>query len=96
MAMTCEPEIERFQYWEGQRLRSRDFRDQIAVEAQLRWWHNRALHGVFGVRYGFHISEVVEGGSLGPQRQPQCRRVHMDAVCRVSSSSRSARRAHQV
>ncbi|HZM85190.1 MAG TPA: hypothetical protein VFF31_01425 [Blastocatellia bacterium] len=64
MAMTCEPEIERFQYWEGQRLRSRDFRDQIAVEAQLRWWHNRALHGAFGVRYGFQVADVVEGGIL--------------------------------
>lgn len=62
MAMICEPEIERFQYWEGQRLRSRDFRDQIGVEAQLRWWHNRALHNTFGVRYGFQITEVTVGG----------------------------------
>jgi len=64
MAMTCEPEIERFQYWEGQRLRSRDFRDQVGVEAQLRWWHNRALHNTFGVRYGLHVEEVLVQGTL--------------------------------
>jgi hypothetical protein len=43
-------EIERLRYWQGQKLRSRDFRDQMEMAAQLRWWHNRALHQAFGVR----------------------------------------------
>ncbi|MFY9608526.1 MAG: hypothetical protein WAU45_07915 [Blastocatellia bacterium] len=64
MVMIRGPEIERIEYWEGQRLRSRDFRDQIRTEAHYRWWHNRALHNTFGVRYGFALSEVAEGGVL--------------------------------
>jgi hypothetical protein len=35
---------ERQRYWQGQLLRSRDLNDQLTAEAQLRWWHNRALH----------------------------------------------------
>ena len=64
MTMTSGPEIERIEYWEGQRLRSRDFRDQAGIEAQYRWWHNRALHNTFGVRYGFELTEVTKAGVL--------------------------------
>lgn len=64
MSMNCRPEIERLRYWQGQRLRSRDFRDQIGIEAQLRWWHNRALHNAFGVRYGYDVEQVVSNGRL--------------------------------
>ena len=46
-------DLERLRYWQGQMLRSRDFRDQLAVDAQLRWWHNRAMHHAFGIAYGF-------------------------------------------
>lgn len=57
-------EIERLRYWQGQELRSRDFRDQMMIEAHLRWWHNRALHNAFGVRYGLTVSPLTAEGSL--------------------------------
>ncbi len=44
--------LERLRYWEGQTLRSRDFNDQLAREASLRWWHNRAIHDTWGVVSG--------------------------------------------
>jgi hypothetical protein len=59
MSRPDQIEIERLRYWHGQELRSRDFRDQITIEAQLRWWHNRALHNAFGVRYGLTVSSVI-------------------------------------
>lgn len=45
--------LERVRYWEGQLLRSADFREIAAVEAQCRWWHARAVHNAVGVRKGF-------------------------------------------
>ena len=45
-------ELERLRYRQGQRLQSRDFRDQAAIDAQLRWWHNRALHNAYGIARG--------------------------------------------
>lgn len=45
-------ELERFSYWQGQLLRSRDFRDQQANDAQLRAWHNRAVHNAYGIAKG--------------------------------------------
>ena len=50
--------LERVRYWQGQMLRSRDFRDLEAVEAQRRWWHNRALHHAYGISEGLHSSLV--------------------------------------
>ena len=47
----------------GQKL-GRDFRDQLAREAQLRWWHNRALHKSFGVSHGFAVSAVIDAGEF--------------------------------
>jgi hypothetical protein len=52
MAMLEKRKLERVQYWQGQMLRARDFRDLQAVEAQRRWWHNRALHNAYGVAEG--------------------------------------------
>lgn len=49
-------DLERVQYWQGQMLRSRDFRDNEAVEAQRRWWHNRAEHAAFGISRGLEAS----------------------------------------
>lgn len=49
-------ELERFRFHQGQMLRSEDFRDQQTVEAQLRAWHNRALHSTYGV-----ARNVLEG-----------------------------------
>ena len=51
-------DLERLQYWQGQMLRSRDFRDNEAVEAQRRWWHNRAEHAAFGISRGLETSKV--------------------------------------
>jgi hypothetical protein len=49
-------EMQRLKFWQGQKLLSRDFRDQTSYEAQLRWWHNRALHNAYGVSYGFAVT----------------------------------------
>jgi hypothetical protein len=59
MSRPDQVEINRWRYWQGQELRSRDFRDQMMSEAQLRWWHNRALHNAFGVRYGLAVTPVI-------------------------------------
>src|ERR1035438_517824 len=56
MAMVERRELERLRYWQGQMLRSRDFRDDGAIEAQRRWWHNRALHAAFGINYGLQVA----------------------------------------
>lgn len=64
MSIPKRVEIERLRYWQGQRLLARDFRDQATIEAQLRWWHNRALHNAFGVRYGLAILPLTAQGSL--------------------------------
>src|SRR5262249_23851380 len=58
-AMASTPEqrdLERLRYWQGQMLRSRDFRDQAAQQAELRWWHNRALHNAYGVVAGLGVT----------------------------------------
>lgn len=61
--MIADPhELQRLRYTPGQDLLSRDFRDQAAFDEQLRWWHNRALHGAFGVRYGLTV-RLVSGAS---------------------------------
>jgi len=57
-------ELERLRYWQGQELRHRDFNDQLAAAAQLRWWHNRALHNTFGISYGLETTPI-------PARPPQ-------------------------
>ncbi|HEU4510643.1 MAG TPA: hypothetical protein VFR78_20605 [Pyrinomonadaceae bacterium] len=49
-------ELQRLRYWQGQKLLSRDFRDQVSYESELRWWHNRALHNAYGVSYGFQVT----------------------------------------
>lgn len=55
--MIADPrEIQRLRFRDGQDLLSRDFRDQARFEEQLRWWHNRAAHGAFGVRYGLRVT----------------------------------------
>jgi hypothetical protein len=53
----------RLAYWQGQELRSRDLRDQSRSLEQLRWWHNRASHHVFGVSQRLSIS--VDSDSPG-------------------------------
>jgi hypothetical protein len=53
--------LERVQYWQGQMLRSRDFRDIETGNAQRRWWHNRALHNAYGIADGLTSSLVLSG-----------------------------------
>jgi hypothetical protein len=62
----AEPErrkLERVQYWQGQMLRSRDFRDIEAIEAQRRWWHNRAVHNAYGIAEGLAAEFVPSTAS---------------------------------
>jgi len=56
-------DLERFTYWQGQMLRSRDFRDDAAFEAQRRWWHNRALHAPYGISYGLEVTAASVSGA---------------------------------
>jgi hypothetical protein len=56
-------ELQRLRYWQGQILRSQDFRDQVAIEAQLRWWHNRALHNAFGIAGGLAVELLEKSGN---------------------------------
>jgi hypothetical protein len=46
----------RVSYWEGQTLRSGDFLDIERVEAERRWWHNRAVHNTYGVYAGLVVT----------------------------------------
>jgi hypothetical protein len=48
MAMQFQ-QIGRLAWWQGQELRARDLREQANSIEQLRWWHNRGLHGSYGV-----------------------------------------------
>jgi hypothetical protein len=64
MATPIQTEIERLRYWQGQKLGSRDFRDQALIEAQLRWWHNRALHNAFGVSRGLQVTRVPDADAF--------------------------------
>jgi hypothetical protein len=55
--MIADPhELQRLRYVPDQDLLSRDFRDHASYEEQLRWSHNRAMHGAFGVRYGLQVT----------------------------------------
>jgi hypothetical protein len=56
--------LERFRFWDGQALRSRDLRGQLEVEAQLRAWHNRAVHDPYGVRLGLAVTPQPAAGPL--------------------------------
>lgn len=53
-------ELQRLRYRQGQMLRSQDFRDQQEIEAQLRAWHNRALHSAYGPANGIPEGLAVE------------------------------------
>src|SRR6516225_2672470 len=67
--------LQRLRYWQGQMLRSRDFRDQLAIEGQLRCWHNRAMHNAFGVASGFKVL----GASLFTSLFSEGDFIHLDA-----------------
>lgn len=56
--------LERVRYWQGQMLRSADFRAQSADTAQHRWWHNRALHNAYGVYQGLAASAAQDAAGV--------------------------------
>lgn len=56
--------FERLRYWQGQRLRSRDFRDEQRYRALLRAWHNRGLHETGGIAAGLEISTDSTTGDV--------------------------------
>ena len=57
MPSRARPDLERFEYWQGQSLASRDFTSQLAVDAELRAWHARSLHRAAGIAWGFAVSD---------------------------------------
>jgi hypothetical protein len=64
--------LERLRYRQGQTLRSLDFNDQAAVDAQLRWWHNRALHKAYGIVAGFETAVAGAFVTVGPGLAYDC------------------------
>jgi hypothetical protein len=58
-------ELQRLRYRQGQMIRGRDFRDQQEIEAQLRSWHNRAIHNTYGVAKGVPDGLAVEAAPDG-------------------------------
>ena len=56
--------LQRLAYWEGQALAARDLNDEASGRAQLRWWHNRALHDTFGVSFGLAVAPLLAAGRL--------------------------------
>jgi hypothetical protein len=57
-------ELQRLRYTSGQMLRSGDFRDQLANDAQLRWWHNRALHNSYGIACGMQVELTRDNAAV--------------------------------
>src|SRR5687768_5816526 len=58
------PDIQRMRHVPRQMLRSRDFRDQETTDAELRWWHQRAVHDAFGVADGLVVTRSADGASV--------------------------------
>jgi hypothetical protein len=58
MTVAVKKNLERFQYWQGQRLRASDFNRIAGDDAQRRWWHNRALHNAWGIYRGFKVTPL--------------------------------------
>jgi hypothetical protein len=58
-------ELQRLRYRQGQIIRGQDFRDQQEIEAQLRAWHNRAIHNTYGVAKGVLDGLAVEAAPDG-------------------------------
>jgi hypothetical protein len=66
MSLPDPVDLQRLSYQQGQQLRSRDRRDQVAIEAQLRAWHNRAMHNAFGVVEGFNKEFQAQAVVVSP------------------------------
>jgi len=59
-------ELQRLTYQQGQGLRSADRRDQVAIEAQMRAWHNRAKHDAYGVSEGLTVELSATEAVIAP------------------------------
>src|SRR4051794_40697371 len=62
---TPPTEIDRLRHGQGKMLHARDFRDQVANDAQMRWWHNRAVHDSYGVAGG--LETALDGDAVTVQ-----------------------------
>jgi hypothetical protein len=63
--MTRAPvDLQRMRHVSRQMLLSRDFRDQGVTDAELRWWHQRAVHDAFGVADGLTVLRSAGGSSV--------------------------------
>lgn len=49
------PDLERFVFWRGQHLESRDLNDLGAGEGERLFWHNRAVHDAYGIVVGLAV-----------------------------------------
>jgi hypothetical protein len=49
------PDLERYLFWRGQLLKSRDLNDANAGEEERAYWHNRAVHDAYGVVLGLTV-----------------------------------------
>jgi hypothetical protein len=58
MSTTFRRDLERLRHWQGQTLRSRDYRDQARFDARRRQLHNRALHSTDGVASGLGVEKI--------------------------------------
>ncbi len=58
------PDLERYLFWRGQHLQSRDLEDSVAGEEERLFWHNRAVHDAYGVVVGL---AVVPGSGVPPE-----------------------------
>ncbi len=59
-------ELQRMTFQQGQGLLSADRRDQVAIEAQLRAWHNRAKHNAYGVSEGMTVELKATEAVIAP------------------------------
>jgi hypothetical protein len=59
-------DVQRVRHWQGQQLRSGDLRAQRTTDEELRWWHNRAVHGAYGVVNGLRVTRTATAYEVAP------------------------------
>ncbi len=55
--------MERLRYWQGQMLRSGDLNDHLAIDEEMRRWHNRAIHRAYGIVKGLDVESQIANSS---------------------------------
>ncbi len=58
--MSSAIQLERIRYWQGQLLSSGDLQKQMAVVAELRRQHNRAVHSAYGIAMGLTLGDISD------------------------------------